>query len=85
MNGPRISRTPGGTRTRNTRIGCWCTSIGAYEPSICSSWLELKPDAKTAVYFNEDVELSMLTQEGTTQLLLESIFARRLDMCCLPG
>ncbi|KAL4077990.1 hypothetical protein J3A83DRAFT_4087275 [Scleroderma citrinum] len=45
------------------------------------AWLKLKPDAKAAIYFDEDDELSVLTQEGTTQLLRESSFERRLDEC----
>ena len=48
---------------------------------FAEAWLELKPVAKAAIYFNEDDELSVLTQEGTTQLLLESTFSRRLDEC----
>ncbi|KAL4069248.1 hypothetical protein J3A83DRAFT_4095931 [Scleroderma citrinum] len=45
------------------------------------AWLELKPDAKAAIYVNEDDELFVLTRKGTTQLLLESSFSRRLDEC----
>ncbi|KAL4077977.1 hypothetical protein J3A83DRAFT_4476280 [Scleroderma citrinum] len=48
---------------------------------FAAAWLTLKPDAKAAIYFNQDDELSVLTQEGTTQLLLESSFERRLDEC----
>ncbi|KAL4078001.1 hypothetical protein J3A83DRAFT_4087181 [Scleroderma citrinum] len=48
---------------------------------FATAWLTLKPDAKAAIYFNEDDELSVLTQEGITQLLLESSFERRLDEC----
>ena len=48
---------------------------------LAAAWLKLEPDAKAAIYFNEDDELSVLTQEGTTQLLLESSFAWRLDEC----
>ena len=46
-----------------------------------AAWLELKPDAKAAIYFDGDDELYVLTQEGNTQLLQESSFARRLDEC----
>ena len=48
---------------------------------FAATWLTLKPDAKAAIYFNDDDELSVLTREGTIQLLLESSFARRLDEC----
>ena len=48
---------------------------------FAAAWLEVKPDALAAIYFNEDDELTVITREGTTQLLLESPFARRLDEC----
>ena len=48
---------------------------------LAAAWLKLERDAKAAIYFNEDDELSVLTQAGTTQLLLESSFAWRLDEC----
>ena len=48
---------------------------------FAAAWLELKHDAKAAIYFNEEDELSVLTREGITQLLLESSFSRRLDEC----
>ena len=48
---------------------------------FASVWLEAKPDALAAIYFNEDDELTVLTRKGTTQLLLESSFAHRLDEC----
>ena len=48
---------------------------------FAAAWLEVKPDALAAIYFNEDDELTVVTRDGTTQLLLESSFARRLDEC----
>ena len=48
---------------------------------FAAAWLELKPDALAAIYFDEDDELTVLTRSGTTQLLLESSFAHRLDEC----
>ena len=48
---------------------------------FAEAWLELKPDAKAAIYFDEDDELYVLTQEGNKQPLQESSFARRLDEC----
>ncbi|KAI6044141.1 hypothetical protein EDC04DRAFT_3087684 [Pisolithus marmoratus] len=44
-------------------------------------WLELKPDALAAIYFDDDDELTMLSREGTMQSLLESPYASRLDEC----
>lgn len=52
--------------------------LGRTNCQFAAAWLELKPDAKAAIYFNEDVELLVPTQEGTTQLLLESIFPRNV-------
>ncbi|KAL4078051.1 hypothetical protein J3A83DRAFT_4476741 [Scleroderma citrinum] len=48
---------------------------------FAAAWLKVKPDAAAAIYFNEDDELTVLTQKGTTQLFLESSFTRRLDEC----
>ena len=50
---------------------------------FAAAWLELKSDAKAAIYFNKDDELSVLTREGIVQLLLESPFAQRLDECVI--
>ncbi|KAI5986445.1 hypothetical protein F5J12DRAFT_923023 [Pisolithus orientalis] len=44
-------------------------------------WLELKPDALAAIYFNDDDELTVLSRDGSTQSFLESPYASRLDEC----
>ncbi|KAI6110733.1 hypothetical protein EDD17DRAFT_1828231 [Pisolithus thermaeus] len=44
-------------------------------------WLELKPDALAAIYFDDDDELTVLSREGTIQSLLGSPYASRLDEC----
>ncbi|KAI5999357.1 hypothetical protein F5J12DRAFT_276044 [Pisolithus orientalis] len=44
-------------------------------------WLELKPDALAAIYFDDDDDLTVLSRDGTTQSLLESPYASRLDEC----
>ncbi|KAI6009763.1 hypothetical protein BKA83DRAFT_3400703 [Pisolithus microcarpus] len=44
-------------------------------------WLELKPDALGAIYFDDGDELTVLSRDGTTQSLLESPYASRLDEC----
>ncbi|KAI6026973.1 hypothetical protein EDC04DRAFT_3092210 [Pisolithus marmoratus] len=46
-------------------------------------WLELQSDALAAIYFDDDDELTVLSREGTTQSLLESPFATRLDECII--
>ncbi|KAL4070379.1 hypothetical protein J3A83DRAFT_4390668 [Scleroderma citrinum] len=48
---------------------------------FAAAWLQVKPDAAAAIYFNEDDELMVLTRKRTTQPLLESSFAHRLDEC----
>ncbi|KAG6335416.1 hypothetical protein ID866_3677 [Astraeus odoratus] len=48
---------------------------------FAAAWLELKPDALAAIYFDDNDELTVLTREGSTQLLFESSFAHRLDEC----
>ncbi|KAL4077945.1 hypothetical protein J3A83DRAFT_1702057 [Scleroderma citrinum] len=45
------------------------------------AWLKAKPDSAAAVYFDRDDELTVLTRDGITQLLLESSFAHCLDEC----
>ncbi|KAI6002350.1 hypothetical protein EDC04DRAFT_3147123 [Pisolithus marmoratus] len=48
---------------------------------LAALWLQLKPDALAAIYFNDDHELTVLSREETTQSLLESPYASRLDEC----
>ena len=48
---------------------------------FAAAWLELKPDALAAIHFDDDDKLTVLTRKGTTQPLLESSFAHRLDEC----
>ncbi|KAG6334371.1 hypothetical protein ID866_4722 [Astraeus odoratus] len=48
---------------------------------FAAAWLELKPDTSAAIYFNDNDELTVLTREGSIQLLFESSFAHRLDEC----
>ncbi|KAI6041743.1 hypothetical protein EDC04DRAFT_2980494 [Pisolithus marmoratus] len=44
-------------------------------------WLESKPNALAAIYFNDEDELTVLSREGVTQSFLESPYASRLDEC----
>ena len=48
---------------------------------LAQMWLNINSDASAAVYFNEDDELTVLTQDGNTQLLVSSPFAQQLDQC----
>ena len=48
---------------------------------LAQTWLNIRSDVSAAVYFNEDDELTVLTQDGSTQLLVSSPFAQQLDQC----
>jgi hypothetical protein len=48
---------------------------------LAATWLKLSPGTLAAIYFNEDDELTVVTRDGTTQLLLSSPFAQQLDQC----
>lgn len=50
---------------------------------LVQAWLDISPVASTAVYFNEDDELMVLTRDGNTHLLLLSPFAQQLDQCVI--
>ncbi|KAI6035880.1 hypothetical protein EDC04DRAFT_2174349 [Pisolithus marmoratus] len=55
--------------------------LGVQNKEFVALWLELKSDALAAIYFDADDELTVLSREGTTQSLLESPYASRLDEC----
>ncbi|KAH7882701.1 hypothetical protein F5I97DRAFT_1984211, partial [Phlebopus sp. FC_14] len=48
---------------------------------VAIAWLGLKPDARAAIYFNEDDELMVRARDGTIQPLSSSPFAQQLDEC----
>ncbi|KAF8555163.1 hypothetical protein OG21DRAFT_1507968 [Imleria badia] len=48
---------------------------------LATGWLNINMNASAAIYFNEDDELTVLTRDGRTQLLLSSPFAQQLDQC----
>ncbi|KIN98294.1 hypothetical protein M404DRAFT_855146 [Pisolithus tinctorius Marx 270] len=48
---------------------------------LVALWLELKPDALAAIYFNDNDELTVLSREGTKRSFAESPYASRLDEC----
>ncbi|KAI6003018.1 hypothetical protein EDD15DRAFT_2385567 [Pisolithus albus] len=60
-------------------VGAQVLELQNYE--LAANWLELKPDALAAIYFDDEDELTVLSREGTTQSLLESPYASRLDEC----
>jgi hypothetical protein len=50
---------------------------------LAKAWLAISPGSSAAIYFNEDDELTVLTRNGGTQLLLSSPFAQQLDQCII--
>ena len=50
---------------------------------LAAAWLDVSPDSSAAIYFSEDDELTVLTRDGGTQLLLSSPFAQQLDQCVI--
>ena len=48
---------------------------------LAKAWLFISANASAAIYFNEDDELTVLTRDGSTQLLISSPFAQQLDQC----
>ncbi|KIK28278.1 hypothetical protein PISMIDRAFT_610109 [Pisolithus microcarpus 441] len=62
-------------------VGAQVLELQNYE--FAANWLKLKPDALAAIYFDDEDELTVLSREGTTQSLLESPYASRLDECVI--
>jgi hypothetical protein len=48
--------------------------------ALATAWLELKPDAQAAIYFDKE-ELTVCTRDGTPQPLLSSPFAQQPGKC----
>ena len=48
---------------------------------LAKAWLAISTNASAAIYFNEDDELTVLTRDGSTQLLISSPFTQQLDQC----
>ena len=48
---------------------------------VAKEWLGIAPVAAGAIYFNENDELTVLTQNGITQLLSSSPLSQQLDRC----
>ncbi|KAN0088621.1 hypothetical protein V8E55_005678 [Tylopilus felleus] len=62
-------------------VGAQMLDLHNYE--LARAWLAISTDASAAIYFNEDDELTVLTRDGTTQLLLSSPFVQQLDQCVI--
>ena len=50
---------------------------------LAEAWLAVSPNSSAAIYFSEDDELTVLTRDGSPQLLLSSPFAQQLDQCVI--
>ena len=44
-------------------------------------WLSLKPHISAAIFFDDSDHLTVLTQDGSTELFVSSPFNRQLDKC----
>ena len=60
-------------------VGAQMLELRNYQ--LAQTWLNISSDASAAVYFNDDDELTVLTRDGNTQLLVSSPFAQQLDQC----
>ena len=60
-------------------VGAQILDLQNYE--LARTWLNISSDASAAIYFNEDDELTVLTWDGNTQLLVSSPFAQQPDQC----
>ena len=60
-------------------VGAQILELQNYE--LAQTWLKINSNASAAVYFNDDDELTVLTRDGNTQLLVSSPFAQQLDQC----
>jgi CheY-like chemotaxis protein len=50
---------------------------------VAKAWLEIKQDAKAAIYFNKHDELVVLTRDQVVEPFTASSFAQRVDQCVL--
>ena len=62
-------------------VGAQILDLRNYE--LAKAWLAISTNTSAAIYFNEDDELTVLTRDGNTQLLLSSPFAQQLDQCII--
>lgn len=48
---------------------------------VVRRWLSRVPEAQAAVFFNDRNDLSVLSRDGITELLMNSPFAKQMDQC----
>ncbi len=48
---------------------------------LARQWLLLKPSVSAAIFFNQSDHLTILTQDGTVEPFISSVFNRQLDKC----
>jgi hypothetical protein len=48
---------------------------------LAAAWLAISTNTSAAIYFNKDDDLTVLTRDGGTHLLMSSPFAQQLDQC----
>ena len=55
--------------------------LEVFNRQVVKAWLDIDRVAAGAIYFNENDELTVLTRNGTTQLLSSSPLSQQLDRC----
>ncbi|KAH7912069.1 hypothetical protein BJ138DRAFT_1112671 [Hygrophoropsis aurantiaca] len=50
---------------------------------LAAHWLQLKPHAQAAIYFNEKDELAVISRDGNVELFVSSPFSQQLNRCLL--
>lgn len=48
---------------------------------LAKEWLSLRPDVSAAIFFNDEDNLTVITQDGTIEPFISSPFNRQLDKC----
>jgi hypothetical protein len=48
---------------------------------VAKEWLSLRPDVSAAIFFNDEDNLTVITQNGTIEPFMSSPFNRQLDKC----
>ncbi|KAI0076422.1 hypothetical protein K474DRAFT_1755904 [Panus rudis PR-1116 ss-1] len=55
--------------------------LDLHNEALASYWLSRRPDLLAAVFFNETDDLTVITQDGSTEALASSSYAQQLDRC----
>lgn len=48
---------------------------------LAMAWVQLKPDAQAAIYFDDHDQLTVYTRSGTVQPFIKSPYLQQLDRC----